>query len=156
VQAKDQDAALALAWQAYKPDAKWPVKVSNDLPDKDGWSRRRSHDYQTSPNEKRGVAALVYYSGSSWTVVLEDMSDAVGEKRGGQLALIYGRLLPKGYTRETFAGKKANSLDQALSRNSLPSSTGGKSFSECPALRSAWFKAARWSSPTALARKNWA
>jgi CubicO group peptidase (beta-lactamase class C family) len=113
VQSKDQDEALALAWKAYKPDAKWPVKVSNDLPDRDGWSRRRSYDYQTSPNEKRGVSALVYYSGSSWTVVLEDMSDAVGEKRGGQLALIYGRLLPKGYTRETFAGKKANSLDQA-------------------------------------------
>jgi CubicO group peptidase (beta-lactamase class C family) len=113
VQAKDQDEALALAWQAYKPDAKWPLKVSNDLADRDGWSRRRSYDYQTSPNEKRGVSALVYYSGSSWTVVLEDMSDAVGEKRGGQLALIYGRLLPKGYTRETFAGKRANSLDQA-------------------------------------------
>jgi len=113
LQAKDQDEALALAWQAYKPDAKWPVKVSNDLPDKDGRSRRRSYDYQTSPNEKRGVAALVGYAGSRWTVVVEDMSDAVGEKRGGQLALIYGRLLPKGYTRETFAGKKANALDQA-------------------------------------------
>ena len=113
VEAKGQDEALALAWQAYKPDAKWPVKVANDLPDRDGWSRRRSYDYQTSPNEKRRVGALVDYSGSSWTVVVEDMSDAVGEKRGGQLALIYGRLLPKGYTRETFAGKKANPLDPA-------------------------------------------
>ena len=27
VQAKDQEEALALAWKAYKPDAKWPVKV---------------------------------------------------------------------------------------------------------------------------------
>lgn len=33
------------------------------------------------------------------------MSDAVGEKHGGQLALIYVRLLPKGYTREALAGK---------------------------------------------------
>jgi hypothetical protein len=69
VQAKGPDEALAAAWQAYKPEAKWPVKVTNDLPDRDGWSRRRYYEYLTSPNEKRGVAALVYYSGSSWTVV---------------------------------------------------------------------------------------
>ena len=113
VQAKDADDALAAAWKAYKPDAKWPVKVTHDLPDRDGWSHRREYEYQTSPNEKRGVGALVYSSGSSWTVVIEDLSDAVGEKRGSQEALIFDRLLPKGYTRESFAGKKANKLDQS-------------------------------------------
>ena len=113
VEAKTQDEALAAAWQAYKPDAKWPLKVSNDLPDRDGWSRRRTYDYQTSPNEKRGVDAVVYYSGASWTVVIEDVADAVAEKRGAQLALIFSRLLPKGYSRESFAGKKANALDPA-------------------------------------------
>src|SRR5580692_4492313 len=113
VEAKTQDEALAAAWQAYKPDAKWPLKVSNDLPDRDGWSRRREYDYQTSPNEKRGVDAVVYYSGSSWTVVIDDVADAAAEKRGAQLSLIFSRLLPKGYSRESFAGKKANTLDQA-------------------------------------------
>ncbi len=113
VEAKTQDEALAAAWQAYKPDAKWPLKVSNDLPDRDGWSRRRAYDYQTSPNEKRRVNAVVYCSGSSWTVVIEDVADAVAGKRGAQLSLIFGRLLPKGYSRESFAGKKANTLDQA-------------------------------------------
>lgn len=112
VEAKTQDEALAAAWQAYKPDAKWPLKVSNDLPDRDGWSRRRAYDYQTSPNEKRGVDAVVYYSGSSWTVVIVDVANAVAGKRGAQLALIFSRLLPKGYSRESFAGKKANTLDQ--------------------------------------------
>src|ERR1700691_3739713 len=104
VEAKTQDEALAAAWQAYKPDAKWPLKVSNDLPDRDGWSRRREYDYQTSPNEKRGVGAVVYYSGSGWTVVIEDVADAAAEKRGAQLSLIFSRLLPKGYSRESFAG----------------------------------------------------
>src|SRR5208282_2773280 len=113
VQAKTQDEALAAAWQVYKPDAKWPLKVSNDLPDRDGWSRRRVYDYQTSPNEKRGVDAAVYYSGSSWTVVIDDVADAVAGKRGAQLSVIFSRLLPKGYSRESFAGKKANTLDQA-------------------------------------------
>ena len=113
VEAKTQDEALAAAWQAYKPDAKWPLKVSNELPDRDGWSRRRAYDYQTSPNEKRGVDAFVHYSGSSWTVVIEDVADAVAGKRGAQLSLIFSRLLPKGYSRESFLGKKANSLDQS-------------------------------------------
>ena len=59
------------------------------------------------------MAALTYYYGSNWTAVIEDMAEAVAEKRGGQVALVFGRLLPKGYTRESFAGKKANPLDQA-------------------------------------------
>jgi len=113
VQGATAEEALAAAWRAYTPDAKWPVKVTHDLPDRDGWSRRRNYEYLTSPNQKRGVNALVLYSGSSWTVVIEDMSDAVAEKRGAQDALVFGRLLPKGYTRESFAGKNANTLDQA-------------------------------------------
>ncbi|PWU06451.1 MAG: serine hydrolase [Terriglobia bacterium] len=113
VPASGPDQALAAAWQAYKPEAKWPVKVSTDQPDRDGWSRRRVYEYLTSPNEKRGVTALVSYSGSNWTVVIEDMADAVAEKRGSQASLMLGRLLPKGYSRESFAGKKANPLDKA-------------------------------------------
>jgi|SRR5271157_40181 len=76
VQAEGPDEALAAPWQAYKPEAKWPVKATNDLPDRDGWSRSRYYEYLTSRNEKRGVAVLFYYSGSSWTVVIE------GLKRG--------------------------------------------------------------------------
>ena len=99
--------------KAYKPEAKWPLKVSNELPDRDGWSHRRVYDYQTSPNERRGVDAIVFYSGTSWTVAIEDVADAVAGKRGAQVALIFSRLLPKGYSRESFAGKKANTLDPA-------------------------------------------
>jgi CubicO group peptidase (beta-lactamase class C family) len=113
VQANRPEEALAAAWQAYKPEAKWPIRVSTDLADEDGWSQRRDYEYLTSPNEKRGVSALVSYSGSNWTVVIVDMTDAVAEKRGGQVALVFGRLLPKGYSRESFAGRKANALDAA-------------------------------------------
>jgi len=113
VQATGPDEALAAAWKAYNSDAKWPIKVTHDLSDQDGWSRRRVYEYRTSPNEKRGVAALVSYSESNWNVFIEDLADAVAEKRGAQVALVFGRLLPKGYSRESFAGKKANTLDQA-------------------------------------------
>ena len=120
VKARDGDAALAAAWAAYKPDMKWPLKVATDAPDKDGWSRQRGYEYQTSPNEKRDVGAGVAFANDVWTVTIYDMTQAVGEKRGAQVALIFGRLLPKGYARESFAGKKANTLDAeriaALSR----------------------------------------
>jgi len=59
VQGASADEALAAAWRAYKPDAKWPVKVTHDLPDRDGWTRRRTYEYLISPNEKRGVNATV-------------------------------------------------------------------------------------------------
>lgn len=112
VQAKDADAAVAAAWAAYRPDAKWPLKVTNDFPDRDGWSGIRDYSYQTSPNERRDVGANARRAGDTWTVVLYDMEQAVGEKRGGQVALIFGRLLPKGYERETFAGRRARRLDE--------------------------------------------
>jgi CubicO group peptidase (beta-lactamase class C family) len=113
VTAADADAAVAAAWKAYKPDAKWPLKVANDQPDKNGWSKQRVYEYQTSPNEKRDVIAIARLGGGGWNVALYDMAQAVGEKRGGQVALIFDRLLPKGYVRESFAGKKAHKLDQA-------------------------------------------
>ncbi len=113
VEAKDADAAVAAAWAAYKPDHRWPLKVANDAPDRDGWSKQKVYEYQTSPNEKRGVEAVARFAGDRWNVDIIDMSDAVGEKRGAQVSLVFGRLLPKGYVRESFAGKKANTLDQA-------------------------------------------
>jgi CubicO group peptidase (beta-lactamase class C family) len=113
VRAPTADSAVAAAWQAYKPDAGWPLKVVNRKPDRDGWTDRAEYVYQTSPNERRDVGADVQRAGGLWTVALYDMAQAVGEKRLAQISLIYGELLPKGYTRESFAGKKAHRLDQA-------------------------------------------
>jgi len=113
VQAPDADAALKAAWAAYKPSATWPIQVTTDGPPKDGWTDRKSHTYLTSPNEKRGVLAAVQKANGVWTVVIVDIDIAVAEKRGAQLALIGGRLLPKDHKRESFAGKTANPLDAA-------------------------------------------
>lgn len=113
VRAPDPDAAVAAAWQAYKPDAQWPLKVVNDSPDQDGWTHRRTYSFETSPNEKRDVEITLQRANEVWTAVIYDMTNAVGDKRIAQVALIYGELLPKGYTRETFAGRKAAQLDAA-------------------------------------------
>jgi CubicO group peptidase (beta-lactamase class C family) len=113
VNAPSTEAAVAAAWQAYKPAAKWPLKVVNQKPDEDGWTDRSEYTYQTSPNERRDVAADVQRAGGVWTVAIYDMAQAVGEKRLAQVVLVYGDLLPKGYNRESFAGKTAHQLDDA-------------------------------------------
>ena len=112
VEAEDAEAAVAAAWEAYKELA-WPLKVTNDLPDKEGWSKKRRYEYQTSPNEHRAVVAGTQFANDVWTVWIYDMAYDVGEKRGGQVSLIFDRLLPKGYSRESFAGKTAHKLDEA-------------------------------------------
>ena len=113
VRAPTADSAVALAWAAYMPAHTWPLRVATPQPDQDGWSDRRNYSYQTSPNEKRGVVMFAQRAGDFWTVVVYDMSDATGEKRLAAVQLIFDRLLPKGYTRESFAGRKAATLDAA-------------------------------------------
>ena len=109
----DADAAVAAAWVAYKPDAKWPLKVVTPVASRDNWTDRKSFSYQTSPEEHRDVFADVRRANNVWTVVIHDMSADVGQKRRAQVNLIFGKLLPKGYQRETFAGKRAHPLDNA-------------------------------------------
>ena len=112
VKAKDADAAVAAAWSAYKQHD-WPLKTADDRADNDGWSKRKQFEYQTSPNEKRGVAAGAWFANDGWTVWIYDMSNAVGGKRGAAVSLVLSSLRPKGYARESFAGMKAKKLDQA-------------------------------------------
>ncbi len=112
VKAEDGDAALAAGWAAYK-DIEWPLKVANDQADEDGWSRQRQFEYQTSPNERRTVSAGVMFANGVWTVWIYDMRHEVGGKRSAQVNLVFRSLLPKGYARETFAGREAHQLDAA-------------------------------------------
>jgi CubicO group peptidase (beta-lactamase class C family) len=49
----------------------------------------------------------------TWTVAIYDVARAVGEKRGSQINAVFDGLLPKGYERESFAGKAAHRLDAA-------------------------------------------
>jgi CubicO group peptidase (beta-lactamase class C family)/ketosteroid isomerase-like protein len=113
VRAPSTDSVVALAWAAYMPDHKWPLKVITSEPDQDGWSERRNYAYQTSPNEKRDVGLFVQRSGDSWTAAIYDMTQATAEKRLAAVQLVYGALLPKGFVRESFAGRKAATLDAA-------------------------------------------
>lgn len=113
VDAKDADAAVAAAWAAYGGQTR-KLKTSSDRANREGWNDTRFYFYETSPNEQREVIASARRSsGESWTVLIEDLSVAVIAKRTAQIELIHSSLLPKGFERESFAGKKARRLGPA-------------------------------------------
>ena len=113
IEAASADEAVKAAWQAYKPQANWPLKSVTPVADREGWTDRKTYSYQTSPNEKRDVEVGVRRANNIWTVTISELDQGVEEKRLAQINLIYGKFLPKGYERESFANRKANTLDAA-------------------------------------------
>ena len=113
VSAKDADAAVAAGWAAYMPDFKRPLKLALPQAPRDGWEERKVFQYETSPNERVVVQALAWRAGATWTVTIIDGSEPTLEKRGGPMSMALQSLRPKGYTRESFAGKQAHPLDEA-------------------------------------------
>jgi CubicO group peptidase (beta-lactamase class C family) len=111
VEAPDADAAAKAAWAAYRPDAKWPVKLSTARAPKDGWKEVRVVDYETSPNERVTVFALARSAGGAWNVAIVDATEGTFEKRISPVQLVLRSLRPRGYARESFSGKKAHKLD---------------------------------------------
>jgi CubicO group peptidase (beta-lactamase class C family) len=109
--AKDAAAAASAAWAKYRPQAKRTVLLATPRPARDGWEEEVAYDYETSPNEKATVFALALRKGDVWTVLVIDGTDATFEKRSGPANLLVGSIRPKGYTRESFAGRKAHPLD---------------------------------------------
>jgi CubicO group peptidase (beta-lactamase class C family) len=113
VDAPGSDAASAVqaAWKAYRPDSTRPLKLSRPSPARDGWAERRYFDYETSPNERVVVQAVALRAGNRWTVAILDGTEPTFEKRAAPAALIMKSLRPKGYQRESFAGRKAGALN---------------------------------------------
>jgi CubicO group peptidase (beta-lactamase class C family) len=104
----EPDAALAKAWATYGV-APPPVRSARERPVRDGWDQIRLYSYAAGPG--RTISARALRRADRWTVVLQDMSDDLVEKRDAQLELIFGRLLAPGYQRESFAGRKAHKID---------------------------------------------
>lgn len=114
VDAADADGAVAEAWAAFRPGGVGrALRSSAPAPNKDGWRDRRSYSYQTSPNEARTVGALAMRHGGQWVVRLVDLANAVAGKREADVALLFDQFLPQGYVRESFAGRRAHTLDAA-------------------------------------------
>lgn len=111
--AADASAAVAAGWAAYKPDSKRPLKLVTPRPPREGWDERLTFDYETSPNERAVVHVVALRAGSTWTVFMLDGSEPTVEKRSAPIELIFQSLRPKGYHRESLAGRKPQPLDAA-------------------------------------------
>jgi len=110
VQAADAQAAVDKAWPLLVPGFARRLRLQTPVNPSDGWGEGRRFSYLVPPNEHRSVWAIALPAHSGWTVVMTDMAIDIANKRAGQSALIYSRLLPKGYVRETFSGKRAHPL----------------------------------------------
>jgi len=111
--AADAKAAAAAAWVAYRGKETHPVRLVTANAPKDGWDERQTVEYETSPNERATIYALAQRAGKDWTVILTDSSDMTAEKRAAPIGLIFESARPKGYQKESFAGRQAHSLDAA-------------------------------------------
>jgi hypothetical protein len=88
-----------------------PLKLVTPRPAREGWDDRQVFDYETSPNERAVVQALALRAGSTWAAVILDGSEPTVDKRSAPIGLIFESLRPKGYQRESFAGRKPQPLD---------------------------------------------
>ena len=106
------DAAVAAVWAAYRPDFAANARGA-DGPAREGWDQTRIYRYESRGGEPRSLYALALRKGERWTVAINDLTEAVAERRDAQLEVIFNTLLPPGYVRETFAGRPAHRLDAA-------------------------------------------
>lgn len=113
VDAKTADDAVAAAWKAYAPTAARKLKLSTPRPARKGWDERRVFDYDIPPNERAVVQVIAMRKAATWVVLVVDGKEGTFEKRISQVVLFDDMLRPSGWTPETFAGKKAHTLDPA-------------------------------------------
>lgn len=107
------DAAAEQAWKSFAPAFARPVLMAQDAPGRNGWDASRNITYDIPPAENRVAQAIALKHGDGHVVVLVEGALATISKRGGQLGQAMQSLKPKGFTKESFAGKTAHPLDAA-------------------------------------------
>ena len=112
--ATDADDAVTQAWKLAQPEFKRTLRLATPRASRNGWVDQKVLDYETSPNEKLVVQAIARRSsigdGKAWVVLLLQASEATLEKRSAPIGKFFSALRPKGYQRESFAGKAARPL----------------------------------------------
>jgi CubicO group peptidase (beta-lactamase class C family) len=107
------DAAVNAAWGLFHPGFHRPILVEQQEASTHGWEESRLYTYEVSPDEKLIVLAVAKRVHDTWTVAVIETAVASFEKRIADLKLFGDAFFPKGYTKETFAGKPAHALDEA-------------------------------------------
>ncbi len=107
-------AALDEGWKQIRSGGVGlPVAVSQPLPAVDGWQERGPTHYVTPPAESRTVLALARRFGDTWYLTFIDGKNSALDRRGAQLSAVIESLHVPTMEKESFAGKKANPLDEA-------------------------------------------
>lgn len=110
---KDAAKAVALAWKRVDPKLALKVKTTNKPPPRDGWEEVTHFVYDTPAAESREVIAYARRKGDFTYVGLLEGSVAGVDRRGAQIATALGSFRASGVEEESFAGRKANALDEA-------------------------------------------
>lgn len=105
--------AVVQAWRRSNPGFKWPVRLSQPLPAREGWDEAVQVSYEVPPAEKAMAQALAFRHGSAWTVVTSEGALATIAKRQAQFFTSADTLRPADYVKEDFAGKTAHRMDAA-------------------------------------------
>jgi CubicO group peptidase (beta-lactamase class C family) len=132
--AKTAEEAVTAAWPAIHPDFRRPVRLVQSSPGRHGWDETKVFDYETSPNEKLIVAARALRHGDAWTVTVIETGIASFEKRLAPLVRLIESIRPKGYERESFAGKAPHTLDVDRVKQILDFVEEGRETLELPGV----------------------
>ena len=112
--AKDADDAVAQAWKLAVPDFKRSLRLATPRASRNGWVDQKVFEYETSPNEKMFVQAIARRAstgdGKAWVVLLLQGAEATLDKRNSPIGKFFSSLRPKGYERESFAGRTPKPL----------------------------------------------
>jgi CubicO group peptidase (beta-lactamase class C family) len=110
--ARDADDAIAQAWALAEPGFRRKPELATARTSRNGWADIKVQDYETSPNEKLAVQAVARRSttGTGWVVILLQASQATLDKRGAPIGKFLTTLRPKGFERESFAGRTPKPL----------------------------------------------
>ncbi|MES2320396.1 MAG: serine hydrolase domain-containing protein [Pseudomonadota bacterium] len=111
--APDAAAAIHAAWAVFRPGVKRVARMLTREAARTGWDARAVASYDMPANARMAVSATALRSGQKWTVLLLEGATATVQRRGAALAMMQGSVRPGGYQDESFAGRKANTLDAA-------------------------------------------
>lgn len=111
-QAQDAADAVKQAWAKLQPDFARKLELATPRPNRNGWVDQQVFDYETSPSEKIVVQAVARRpaKGQGWVVILVQGSQATLGVRGAPIGKFLSSLRPKGYERESFAGRAPKPL----------------------------------------------
>lgn len=105
------DAAVAAAWAIYRPAfSAEATRSAARVPE--GWDEALALRYPAAAGSERSPPRLrALRKGDRWVAVLTDISAAVADRRDAQIEVIMNSLLPHGFSRESFADRRAHALD---------------------------------------------